>query len=210
MKSNNKNSFYPGLTSDKASISVDFLFSFLIVMGLTYLILALSFTLSFIEITQYITFSTARSYYASHTTKSEQKQQAENKYNELINNPAWAHFFNKMAWFKIDNAENIIINNHPEYTSQARGQSEMFTGASTFFISKLLAFNLPLLGNTKNEEDEEESGFKTQISSFLGRAPTSTECQNFNKERSEKLKNTCQDTGGCPYIEISTMADNGC
>lgn len=208
MKNNNKSSFFKNLASDKASISVDFLFSFLIVMGLAYLILALSFTLSFIEITQYISFSTARSYYASHATKEEQRQQAENKYNELINNPVWAHFFNKISWFKIDNAENIIVsgNQSNTYTAQDhQGQPEMFTGASTFFISKLLAFSLPFIGSTSDEETT--SGFETQISSFLGRAPSIKECQNFNDKRSEILQGSCLD---CDNIKITSIADNGC
>lgn len=192
------------LKSEKATISVDFLFSFLIVMGLTYLILALSFTLSFIEVTQYITFSTARSYYASHKSKKEQLQQAENKYKQLVNNLAWQHFFNKISWFKIDPAEGIIKNNDAQYTSQAQGQSEMFTGASTSFVSKLLAFNLPLIGSTEGDEDEER-GFKTKISSFLGRAPTISECKEFQKRRNQLLKADCT---GCTDIHI--IADNGC
>lgn len=192
------------LKDNKASISVDFLFSFLIVMGLTYLILALSFTLSFIEITQYITFSTARSYYASHKSKKEQLQQAEKKYTELIKNPAWTHFFNKTAWFEVDPSHGIIKDRHHDYVSQARGQAEMFTGASTSFISKLLAFNLPLFGSTQSDEEEGES-FKTQVSSFLGRAPTINECLKFQERRNEILKKDCQ---GCGVIHV--IADNGC
>lgn len=197
---------YKDFTSEKASISVDFLFSFLIVMGLTYLILTLAFTLSFIEITQYITFSTARSYYASHKTQQEQRQQAENKYTALTTNPVWQHFFTKIAWFKIDSADDVIVSGdqNSKYSSQSKGQVEMFTGASTSFTSKLLAFNLPLIGSTTDEDSEK--GFKTQISSFLGRAPSLEECQKFNKERSQKLKAKC----GAKCETITPIADNGC
>ncbi|MBE8162912.1 MAG: hypothetical protein HAW63_02875 [Bdellovibrionaceae bacterium] len=207
MKSINKNIFLQKAFSNKGMISVDYLFSFLIVMGLTYLILALSFTLSFIEITQYITFSAARSYYASHTSEKMQRQRAELQYNTLKTHPVWSHFFNNknLAWFKIAPSTEIIISGsqNQQYTTHALGQVQMFTGASTPFVSKLLAFNLPLIGRTQSE-GEEESGFKTKVSSFLGREPSTKECQDFQKERSKKLKSLC---GNCTVVNLS---DNGC
>ncbi|MBE8221287.1 MAG: hypothetical protein HAW60_01000 [Bdellovibrionales bacterium] len=212
MKNNNKNLFYKNLSSEKASISVDFLFSFVLVMGLTYLILALSLTLSFIEVTQYITFSAARSYYASHNTPQDQEQQAKNKYNSLRKDTAWSHFFDKISWFKIDSADNVVFilsdsisKNHEYANKDTGGQPGMFQGVSTFFISKLLDFSLPFIGKTKGAEEQKESGFRTKISSFLGREPSALECKDFEKERAYKLSK--QSGSVTPVFQIS---DNGC
>lgn len=194
------------LNSQKAMISVDFLFSFLIVMGLTYLILALALSLSFVELTQYISFSTARSYYAANKNQTLQRQQAEQKYRSLVAHDAWAHFFKKLSWFKIDSADSVIKNRDSYFNNQFEGQPELFTGASTKFTTKLLAFNIPFIGSTAPEEDE-DPGFTTKISSYLGREPNAEECRNFNRERIKILKSLCRN---CDNFKAFSIADNGC
>ncbi len=50
-------------------ITIDFIFALITVFGLSTLLFALTFTLSVVEIVQYITFSSARSFYAAHLNK---------------------------------------------------------------------------------------------------------------------------------------------
>lgn len=195
------------LNSQKAMISVDFLFSFLIVMGLTYLILALAFSLSFVELTQYISFSAARSYYAANETKSLQTEQAKKKYSILVKNSVWAHFFNKLSWFKIDNTDGIVKDPDYSFSNQFQGRSQLFTGVSTTFTTKLLAFNLPFIGSTYDATKNKEPGFITKISSYLGREPSAEECRRYGKERSHVLRRACVD---CSNFKVIVIADNGC
>lgn len=168
----------PGLRNQSGFITVDFLFAFILILGFSAILFALTFTLTVVEIAQYSTYASARVYYGANKTEAQQKQAALDKYNDLINkNKVFSPLF-KNGWFKVQpepfvgNAATIM----PEY-----GQNPMnsFFGVSTIFNAEILKMQIPLFGAT----DPNDKGFKTTIASYLGREVSSMECAAFVQNR---------------------------
>lgn len=188
-------------------ITLDFLFAFVLIFTFTMLTFAFSLSLSTVEIAQYITFASARTYAAGHFSEQAQRGLAASKYNQLLSNPSIAPlFFN--GWFRISSADDVRIGDfNEEFPTGPARDATTFFGVRTRFVASVLNFNIPLLGATYDQED----GPGATISSFLIREPTFDEChRGFNEQRWQAIVN---DLGySIPgningYLPIS---DNGC
>lgn len=195
------------LRDQKGVLTIDFIFSFTMVIGLFQLFYVVSYTLMVAQLTQYITFASARVYFAAHIDERSQIALAEKKYNELVNNSAVANFFK--SGFALTNFE-------ARYFDEIDVQDafrQKFIGVRVNFESKILDFNVPFLGRTSSELDT--NGFKADIGSFLYREPSSSECFEFMRGRARAIlqlqnKYSQATSHGFDSENIAVFADNGC
>lgn len=185
------------LRNERGILSVNFLFSMVLILGLAGLMFVLCFSLSVASMTQYVTFSMARTYAAGHLSEGAQRELANKKYQELINNPVLKPLYNN-GWFSVDPTPGIgdhttII---PGFQEAAQGVNK-FWGAGTTFTAKILSFTIPFFGSTA-PDDETGEGFKTYLGSYLGRDPTTQECLNFTAARWSAIR-ALTVTGGASY-----------
>ncbi len=207
------------LNNQRGIIAVDYLFAFVIAMGLFTALLALSLTLSVAEITQYIAFSSARSFAAAHRDQPTQEALARNKFNELKKNPVFAPFFTN-GWFQIE-IENVkgggatALNYSDDYQSidsETGDQRTPAVGIRLFFTSRILNFRNPYLGNATSEEEE---GFKTKVTGLMKREPSAQECLNQMKREVRysqilKLDSRYGVLGNPAQPKYTAVEDNGC
>ena len=197
------------LSNQSGFITVDFLFAFVLILGFSALLFALTFTLTVVEIAQYSTYASARVYMAGHKTEAQQKQLANDKYLELIGkNRVFSPLF-KNGWFKVQTDPMVgnIVNYMQDY---GRNPVNSFWGVATVFNAEILKMNIPLWGST----DPDDRGFRATIGSYLGREPTSAECSAHARMRWEGILNlkpsrgssydNGRSTGYTPFI------DDGC
>lgn len=208
------------LKSQAGMITLDFLFAFVLVMGFAGLLFALTLTLTVVEITQYVTFASARNYSASHINVIYQEQQARLKYKELTEATVFAPLYSN-GWFEIDKPEAVLVGDasamFPEYKQASPEEPNLFYGVGTKFIARMLEFNIPFFGSTTDEGDGQGSGFKTFIASYLSREVTTNECLNFfNARRWEKIR-ALPVSNASPYSVLTpgnegyvVVSDNGC
>jgi hypothetical protein len=195
------------LRNERGILTVDFLFSIVLILGLSGLLFVMCFTLSVASVTQYVTFATARNYAVGHLTPQLQTERANAKYNELIAHPVLKPLYNN-GWFQVDAVPGV--GDHTTlvagYNEAAQGVNK-FWGASTDFTAKVLAFTIPFFGSTDDENNGE--GFKTKLGSYLGRDPSAEECLNLTAQRWNQIKKlgAGYSTQGGKYFP---QADDGC
>lgn len=201
--------------NERGILTVDFLFSMVLIFGLGGLLFVLSFTLSVASMTQYVTFAMARNYTAAHVTQELQKDRANAKYRELINNPVLKPLYSN-GWYTVDEVPGIgdhtlII---PQFREATDGVNK-FWGAGTALTARVLAFSIPFFGSTTPDTDGSGDNFKTYIGSYLGRESTTEECLALTAQRWATIRNL-QVTGGAAYSQGTSdngyfpMSDNGC
>ncbi|MCJ8275281.1 MAG: hypothetical protein MJK18_00430, partial [Bdellovibrionales bacterium] len=88
------------IKNEKGILTIDFLFAFMMVFGFTSLLYSFAFTLSVVEVVQYISFATARNYALAHSSETEQRARAEQKFAELSQDPTITPFITS-GWFTI-------------------------------------------------------------------------------------------------------------
>lgn len=200
--------------NQKGFMTVDFIFAFVLVMGFFVIMFTLTMTLTVVEVTQYITFASARSYSVSHINEARQREEGFNKFKQLTENPVLQPLFTN-GWFEIDLTTPIIgdvSDIKTDYGKQPFGIN-LFRGTGTNFKAKILDFRVPFFGSTTNESEGE--GFKTFIGSYLSREVTFGECRNFNNGRWDAIKAIPVD-GAAPYSSVqqqnsyASISDNGC
>lgn len=201
--------------SEKGIITVDFLFAFTLVMGFGALMFSLALTLTVVEITQYITYASARTFYAGHIAPPAQEALATQKFVELTTNNTFGPLY-KNGWFEITAPSigdlSLIF---PDYQPASPQDPNLFWGVGTRFTARMLDFRIPFYGSTTSEGDGSGDGFATFIASYLGREVTTNECINVSRERWKAIRtlgaggsvgyNTNTSDGG--YV---TFTDNGC
>ncbi len=193
---------FRNLESNQGLISIDFLFGFLLSFAFLMVFFALAYSLTIVEVVQYIAFASSRTYMGADVSPGVQKTNAIDKATSLAGVNKFGGFVSQ-NWFKMG-AVQVLQND-------ASGV-EYFIGVQIPLTIKLLDFKIPFFGTTKTTNSGE--GFQTVISSYLIREPTETECLSFNKNRAALLINTASDAhyGSLPnfagsYVRIS---DNGC
>ena len=200
----------PVLNNQSGFITMDFLFAFVLILGFSALLFALTFTLTVVEIAQYSTYASARVYYGAHKTEAQQRQAAMDKYNDLINkNKVFSPLF-KNGWFKVQPEPFVgnVATIMPEY-----GQNPMnsFFGVSTIFNADILKMQIPFFGSA----DPNDKGFKTTIGSYLGREVSAAECTAFVNNRWNGILKL-RPSSGASYETNATPAgyepviDDGC
>ena len=189
-------------------------------MGFVSLLFALTLTLSVVEVTQYITYASARNYYASHLSPGHQAQQANKKYQALTQNDVFGPLLQN-GWFEVQETPSIgdagqQISDYEQPGGANGYKKRLFSGVKTIFNAKMLDFQIPFFGSTTNMQTE-SSGFKTTIGSYLGREPSIRECRsNFVEDRWRKIRQNLSVSGAAGYKTHTSdsgyypISDNGC
>lgn len=211
-----------GLKNSNGFITVDYLFAFFLVAGFSLAIMTFSATLSVVEIVQYMSFASARNYFAGNISEEKQKAAATQKFFELKANPVISPLLNG-GWFEVPDQSFIVDYNVPEKYPSLEGyatnaQINLFHGVTVDLNAKILDFQVPFFGSTKKSEQGDNnsaSGFTTTITSFLGREPSFEECHNFNESRWEAIRKLQNRVGASDYSaagddDYIVINDNGC
>lgn len=204
------------LSNSKGFLSADFLFSIVIASCLCAVFFSLSFTLSMVEIGQYIAYSVSRAHAAGHKTQEDQETAAKDKFASLQKNKVLAPLFSN-GWFEIGNldirgggaAGKEFGDRYPKPSDGARGVPQ--TGIRLNFEAKLLDLKIPLLGPT----DPDGNGFKAFLTGLMIREPTTKECRDQIKDQRYKAilqldKRFDAIAGPGSQKDYTPMEDNGC
>lgn len=195
------------LNNERGSLTIDFLFATVLVMGVSGILFALCFTLSIVEISQYIAFSTSRNYYASHYNQETQSAMAEAKYNQLVYDSPWKVFFRRESWFNLKYINSGDFRTDYPPVSSSPNENARFWGTVLELESKVLDIQIPFYGST----NPDEGAFKTKINSFLGRESTADECIDFHSQRFEEIKKlNPKFQANIPTPNTVSFYDNGC
>lgn len=191
----------------KGVLTIDFIFSFAIVIGFFQLFYMITYTLMVAHLTQYITFASARMYFAGHIDNQSQKKAAEDKFLALSQNSPVAGFF-KNAFVLSD----FEAREFDEITTPVPFRQK-FVGSRVKFQSNILDFSVPFLGRTS--EGLQTNGFQSVISSYLYREPTAIECFNFIKDRARAIldlnpKYNQATSYGMDVNNVGVFTDDGC
>lgn len=193
--------------NQKGVLTIDFIFSFLMVFGLFQLFYVLTYTLMVAHLTQYITFASARMYFAGHISTQAQESLARTKFENLTQNTPISAFFRRD--FAVSDFQAREFN---EFSVPAP-ERQKFVGVKVNFISRVLDFNVPLLGRTSSELQGQS--FSADIGSYLYREPTSVECFRFMEDRPAAILNlngkyNRASSHGFDPNNVGVFADNGC
>lgn len=207
------------MMNSRGSITVDYLFAFFLVSGFSMVIITFSLTLTMVEVVQYMSYAAARNYFAGHISQDRQSRAAAEKFFSLKTDPAIAVLLSG-GWFEVPNqsfmASSTITQVEPFREYNPNPQHNLFHGVVVAFNAKILDFQVPFFGSTKKSNaDGEAQGFKTNITAFLGREPTFTECNRFNADRWTAIRRLPALNGASNYSyspptsEYIVINDNG-
>jgi hypothetical protein len=202
------------LRSQSGLVTLDYLFAFVLVGGFSMLLFALSTTLSTVEIVQYITYSSARNFYASHLTPKRQFDAAQKKYTELVSNPVLSPLF-RNGWFILDQRTftiGSVTKTNPDFQSYRQAdENNLFHGVAVYLEAKVLDFNVPFFGpTTRINEGSGKQGYGAYIGSYLGRESTFAECEELMKTRWDAIKSLDSSYSQANAQFVYVPSDNGC
>lgn len=196
------------LNNQRGLITIDFMFASVLVGGFFAILFSLMLALSVVEITQYVTFATARNYFAAHWNIERQEEVAGKKFQELTESQVLSPFYSN-GWFELKGGPGVqnwvqIYENEPKFLIEHAS----FHGSRIELNAKILEFRIPLIGDTTDTEDV----FKANVSTYLNREPTSVECIDFMSEGSRfsaitQLDADYRNSNVRDYVRIT---DNGC
>lgn len=200
-----------GKKKSSGMITIDFLFALIVVFGLSTLLFSLTFTLSVVEVVQYITYSSARSFYAGHLNPEKQIEMGNLKYESLVKNPTFAPLFRAGGWFELQNGPGIAESMTGAYNDlypPSAPQGTAFYGSRLTLVANIMNIEIPIVGGTGDQP------FKANIASYLSREPSDQECMNFMAARLTELLRIDPSMKG-PQGEVTETAyfatpDNGC
>jgi hypothetical protein len=193
--------------NQKGILTIDFIFSFAMVIGFFQLFFVITYTLMVSHLTQYMTFASARMYFAGHIDVQSQERLARQKFDQLTGSPSVSSFFRSA--FALSNLE---IREFTEFDTP-EPYRQKYIGTRVTFQSNVLDFNVPFLGRTSTELPN--GAFTSNIGSYLYREPTSSECFRFNEARGAAIlqlngKYSQAQGFGFDPNQILVSADNGC
>ncbi len=193
--------------NNRGFLVFDFMFAFLIVIGMSMLLLITNYTLSMMEVVQYMTFASSRSYYASDISEEEQKNSATAKFESLREQNILKNLLNKNL-FAIssthgDHSAHFEDGNSTGSGNTAgSGNNKNLIGTKTSVSVKVLSKALPLLGSAGSEDD-----FQTTVVSLLGREPSMEECMSAINKKAELIQGLY---GELESFKATSIWDNGC
>lgn len=174
------------MRNQRGIATLEYLFAFILVGGFSFVLLALSLTLSTVEIVQYMTFASARAYYAGNTTSVAQAQAGQAKFEALSGDPVLAPFF-KNGWFSLDRktlAVGSVAKVNPDFASYRQDDADnLFYGTAIYLVANVLDFQVPFFGATTRISTGGKEGYGAYIGSYLGRETSYLECDNFMRLR---------------------------
>ncbi|MCB0342809.1 MAG: hypothetical protein H6626_12205 [Pseudobdellovibrionaceae bacterium] len=203
------------LKKQRGFITLDYLFAMTLILGLTVILFSLAITLTTVEIAQYMTFATARSYLGSHKDHESQFDYAQRKYAQLRNNGVFSGVLDN-GWFTLSKEAKIIdepAKEASQYTDHSPPDRQAFHGVQITLTSHILDFQIPFFGSTSGDSNDSD-GFTTKVGSFLSREVTQKQCDYFNSQRWQHI----QQIGSGSYKEAGRysrrgyqpVSDNGC
>jgi hypothetical protein len=201
------------LADQSGFITVDFVFSMVLILGMSGLLFVLTFALSMASVTQYVTFAVARTYEGANIDQDAQTKLAQQKYQELLNSKVLKPLYTN-GWFTVD-ADATLGDQTKVVKGWGGDKVNEFWGAGTHFIARILDFHIPFFGSTNPDGDGTGSNFAAYMSSNLGREPTTKECLDFTARRWETILKLPSSAGasyssGANNSKYFPMTDNGC
>ena len=171
--------------NESGFIVADFLFAFVMTLGVGIFIFAITFSLATIEVGQYIVWSTARNYSAAALNQGVALQSAREKFNSLAEKfPLLTNIGEDSSWFELS-ADDLKIGDDLTTSDTALGITgqdavndfrQPWTGASTTIKLKLFSgLTVPFLGKVVADG----SMLEFPIRAFLIRNVSETECKTF-------------------------------
>ena len=183
------------MKNEQGFLVFDFIFAFLIVVGMSMLLLTTNFSLSMIETIQYMTFASSRSYYAADISEEEQKISAEEKFENLKEQRIIKNLLNKNLF--------TIISEPGDHSNHfGDNNNKNLLGTKTTVKIKVLSKSLPVIGSAGSEDD-----FQTTVLSLLGREPSMMECMSALNTKNKLIQNLY---GGLDNFNTYNIWDNGC
>ena len=210
------------LRNQKGSLTVQFIFSFMLVFGFIIGFFYLSLTLVVGELVQYATYSSSRYLSLSHMTVTQQKTASQMKYNQLL----FGGGIFRSGFFGNINADNKPFNlTSPSQISANIGLNEtpgmpgeqsernLFYGVWTEFQPKGLSLKVPFWG--ESVQGAQQGLFDSVIGSYLGREPSWEECVKFANVRWSMIEQVTSPSPPGGYSGnvsgvMSFQFDNGC
>ncbi len=208
--------------SQSGFIVADFLFSFVLVLGVGIFIFALTFSLATIEISQYIVWSAARTYASAKNDEISAQAAASQKFKKLSAQfPLLTGEGEASPWFKLDDFKAQDHRTEASFmgkvtTAEDRlnrdGNLELrqpWTGASANIYLKLFAnMRVPFFGKVT---DSPETTFKFRVYAFVIRNPSFKECSEFFRARFKQGIQSLESFGAVgTEIPDYMVEDNGC
>jgi uncharacterized membrane protein len=190
------------LRSNSGLISIDFIFGFLLSFAFLMIFFALAYSLTIVEVVQYIAFASSRTYMASDVSDVEQTTNAQAKANKLK-----ALFLKHMdnSWFVMGSENGAVL----QIAKTDPDAKEFAIGVHIPLTLKLLDFKIPFFGSTKLTNPGQ--GFQTTLSSYLITEPTEKEINLFNDKRYEQIVKKAVDGHYDPALnsKVFRISDNG-
>ncbi|MDZ4676479.1 MAG: hypothetical protein SGI74_03130 [Oligoflexia bacterium] len=199
------------ILNQSGQLTVDFMFSLILIISISTLLGALTFALTLTEVVQYVSFAGSRAYFAADLTETDQKNVGNNKMEVLTKSLPFLASAQKAGWIVLP-PQSRDVGDFTAYREQINAPStrNQFVGAQIKFIIPILNLNLPFLGEAI--EPPNGGSFKATVSSFLLREPSFQECSKFMstsyKALLEVVSPTCP--GGCDAGRFIPITDNGC
>lgn len=173
------------IRSESGFIVADFLFAFVMTLGVGIFIFALTFSLATIEVGQYIIWSTARNYSAAAQTPEQGKTSAEEKFKALAGQfPLLTNVGGESSWFELSESD-LKIGDDLTVSDPSLGISgedarndyrQPWTGAATSIKLKLFSgLTIPFLGKVVADG----SMLEFPVRAFLIRNVSESECTRF-------------------------------
>lgn len=172
------------LKHQKGVITLQFLIVLILVLFFIISFFGLSMTLIHGSVVQYLTYSTARklSLGAINVSEGQAYESARAHYSQLRGKLfRRGQFTQDTHWFQfpadLDVNRNLGFND----TYSDHSYRQMFYGVQVSFYSSRTNFKIPFL------TDANQGELSTVIASYLGREPSTKECETFNREREQKI-----------------------
>lgn len=167
------------LKNQNGFLTIDFIFSMVIAVCMSMMLFALCFTLSTVEIAQYVAYSVARSYHTGQIDSDAQEQAGRAKLQKILSSTTFGQLFNKQyGWFELSNLEIkkglTTSDQFAEYSPEKSNNRLPQTGVRLTLTAKILNFKVGPLGSSSSEND---GLFTTRVTGLLFREPTVKECQ---------------------------------
>ena len=186
-------------------LTLDFIFSFLTMYGISMVFGLMAFTLMMSSVAQYIIFATNRAHISAHVNKNKQLEMGDRKFERLVSSLSPFFGTTSQSWFQVQ--LRAPDDSPPSLKSQkAYGYKLNYTAN----VMKNARF--PIIGGPGDSTQEGNFGRAT-LKAYMYREPTTEECIRFNRKRWEKILKRFSNLGG-GYIRGSdaygSSSDNGC
>lgn len=198
-------------------IMVDFIFAIILTAGMGVLLFSISYSMVAVEVTQYLSYSTARAHLGSNKDPEAQEAKARAKYSALIGSKNAVGTLYQNGWFEAGKGDTVdirsgITGNGKSFSDDLAGGSDSpernwFLGVSVPLTIKLMKFKFPFLGDTAPDYDD---GFKTRLNTMLIRESSTKECRDFMENRRSALGALPSATTYYDPAAYVPMEDNGC